>query len=117
MKGKEVLEQIREQNHDGGYAFIGWWRREEDWLDYDLLERFVANASPDEEIDGFSLHTLEEMWERLVQVAGGRVARVGGDGAGGRIVWDRKGEHREYPFTAAAVMEIFDEETEGNVFP
>jgi hypothetical protein len=116
MKGSEVQAQIIEQNQEGRYAFISWWRREEDWLDYDLLDRFVANASPDEEIDGFSLLTLEEMWEQLIKVAGGRVMRVEGY-VGGKIVWEHKGERREYPFSADAIMEIFDEETEGNVFP
>lgn len=116
MKGSEVLVKIREQNQDGRYSFIGWWRREEDWLDYDLLDRFIANASPEEEMEGFSLLTLEEMWEKLLKVAGGRVTRFGGDEAA-PIVWQGKQGRREYPFGAAAVMEIFDEETEGNVFP
>jgi hypothetical protein len=116
MKGSEVLSQIKEKNQDGRYAFISWWRREEDWLDHDLLDSFIENTRPDEEMDGFTLLTLDEMWEKLRHHAAGRVRRLQGEG-GDRIVWEGKGEQCEYPFTAASVMEIFDVETEGNVFP
>lgn len=116
MKGSEVLARIRVQNEDGRYAFISWWRREEDWLDHDLLDTFIESATPDEEIDGFTLLTMEEMWEKVLQRAAGRARRVEGEG-GDRIIWEAKGGRREYLFGAEAVMEIFDAETEGNLFP
>ena len=113
MTGKDILEQIKVQRRDD-HRFIAWWRKEQDWLDYDLLDTYLENLGPDEEIGGFDLLTIEEMWENLKKAAPGRVER---DTRRGEevIVWRRiAGEEQVCPFIAASVMTIFNVETHGD---
>ena len=113
MTGKEIQQRI-EERRTPDHRFISWWRREEDWRDFDLIDRFVDNIDPAEEIGGFDLHTIAEMWEQLDNVAGGRVTR---DTRKGEevIVWQREtGEEQVCPYTAESIMTIFDVETHGD---
>jgi len=113
MTGKEILDRIRERRNDD-HQFISWWRKEEDWLDFDLIDRFIKNLDPAEEIGGFDLRTMDEMWENLEETTGGRVekTRKGGNEV---IVWKRRsGVEQSCPFTAESVMTIFDVETHGD---
>jgi hypothetical protein len=113
MTGKETLTQIKEQR-TSDHQFIKWWRKEQDWLDFDLVDTFIEHLDPAEEIGGFDLLTIEEMWENLEKVVTGRVER---DRKRGEdvIVWRKKsGEEQVCPFTAASVMTIFDVETHGD---
>jgi len=113
MTGKEILEQVRERKTDD-HQFIAWWRKEQDWLDFDLVDTFIENLDPAEEIGGFDLLTVEEMWENLVKVVPGRVER---DTRRGEdvIIWQKEsGEQQVCPFSAASVMTIFDVETHGD---
>ena len=64
MTGKEIVEQIKAQRKEN-HAFIKWWRKEEDWIDYDLIDRFVATARDNEVIDGFELVGIDEIGEGL----------------------------------------------------
>ncbi len=113
MTGKEVLAQIRAERTPD-QQFIKWWRKEEDWLDFDVIDTFVANTSDGEEIGGFELVGYDEMWQQLEEVAPGRVAKTqrGGEPL---VAWKRKsGEERECPFTPQALIDIFDSETKGS---
>jgi hypothetical protein len=113
MTGKDILNQINERKEDD-HKFISWWRKEEDWLDFDLVDRFIKNVDPVEEIGGFDLHTMEEMWQNLEAVAPDRVQR---DTQRGEeiIVWKRtSGEEQTCPFIPSSVMTIFDVETHGD---
>ncbi|HEY6007201.1 MAG TPA: hypothetical protein VIU40_02690 [Geobacteraceae bacterium] len=113
MTGKEVLAQIRE-SRTPDQQFIKWWRKEEDWLDFDVIDTFAANVSESEEIDGFELVGYDEMWQYLEKVAPGRVARTQ-KGGQSLVSWRRKsGEERECPYTPQSLVDIFDAETEGN---
>lgn len=119
MKGSEVVERIRlERSPDK--QFIKWWRREEDWLDYDLIDRFLENASPDEEIGGFELVGMEDVWERITHVTGPRVRREK-HGATDVVVWKRKSEEteaeKEYTciYMPDSLIKILDVETRGNL--
>lgn len=113
MTGEEMLAQIGERKSEL-HQFIAWWRKEQDWLDFDLVDTFVENLDPAEEIGGFDLLTIEEMWENLEKVVPGRIERETRRGEE-VIVWQKKsGEEQVCPFTAQSVMTIFDVETHGD---
>jgi len=120
MRGAEIIERIqRERTPDK--QFIRWWRREEDWLDYDLIDRFLQNADPDEEIGGYSLVTMEEMWDQVLTLTGeDRLRREARDGSE-MLIWRReqssnKGE-KEYTclYSPESLINILDVETRGNL--
>jgi len=114
MIGNEILKQIKERRA-ADHRFIKWWRKEEDWLDFDLLDAFIANIDPTEELGGFDLLTMDEMWENLEKVTSSRVEREKKRGED-VIVWRNKaGEERVCPYNAESMMTIFDVETHGDV--
>lgn len=113
MTGKEVLAQIN-ATRTADRPFVRWWRKEEDWLDFDVIDTFIENTRDDEEIGGFELIGMEEMWEQLQKVAPGRVAKTqkGGEPL---IAWQKKsGGELQCPYTPRSVVAIFDAETKGN---
>ena len=113
MTGKEVMQQIAE-TRSGDHQFIKWWRKEEDWLDFDVIDTFVVNTRDDEEIGGFTLLGAKEMWDYLEKVAPGRVTKtqMGGNDL---IAWRKKsGEELQCAYTPQALIDIFDAETQGN---
>lgn len=112
MTESEILKELGEQRK-ADQVFIKWWRKEEDWLDIDLVDRFVAECGTNREIGGYELLTAEQMWDELKKVCGDRVAKVVKDGQE-LVVWSRKGEERRCPFVPESLMEIFDAETRGN---
>ena len=112
MKESEILRELREQRTPE-QVFIKWWRKEEDWLDIDLVDRFVAESGTNREIGGYELLTDRQMWDELKKVCGDRVAKGEKDGKE-LVFWNRKGEQRSCPFTPETLLEIFDAETRGN---
>lgn len=113
MKGDEIVRQIDARRGDD-HRFVRWWRREEDWLDFELLDTFVQNIREDEEIEGFALLGMDEMWEYVRKVAGSRVERGERDGEA-VVTWRRKsGRVMTCPFTPESLIRIFDVETRGN---
>lgn len=120
MKGSEVVEKVRmERTQDK--QFIKWWRREEDWLDYDLIDRFLQNASPDEEIGGYELVGMDDIWERVVNLTG--TSRLHRESHGGTdvVVWKRKADSKEPEkvytciYAPDSLIKILDVETRGNL--
>ncbi len=113
MKGKAVVEQIAGDKR-GGHQFIKWWRKADDVVDYELIDRFVARVRPDEEVDGFELLDLEGMWEVLLRLDPDKLARVrqGGEEVIQWVWQDPGGAERTsiYPFSPAGLMTLFDEE-------
>ncbi len=112
MRGREIysrLDKIRTDEH----RFVKWWRKENDFLDYDLIDRFVNNASTSEEIDGFELLTMDEMWNEVKRVGGSRVKLLR-DSKGDLVEWLHKGNTERCVYTPETVMQIFDVETKGN---
>ncbi len=113
MTGRAVIEQItgamRERRQ-----FIKWWRRADDAVDFELIDRFIANIRPDEEVDGFELLDMEGMWEVLLSLDPDKLVRVRQDGTE-VIQWmwqDPGGVERTstYPFSPEGIMTLFDEE-------
>ena len=107
---KAIRDQVRPE-----HLFIKWWRKEEDFLDFDLLERFRTNLSDDQTIEGFDLVGMDEMWGYLQKVAGNKVDRVVKNGVD-TLLWsdEEKMVVKEMPFTAESLIEVFDAETDDN---
>ena len=113
MTGKEIVKLIAERKKEGQF-FIKWWRKEEDWLDMDLIGTFLENVKPDEEIGGFDLLTMEQMWEYVLKVAASRVERTKKRGED-VVVWQKQpGEELVCPFTPESLLQIFDVESHGD---
>jgi hypothetical protein len=112
MRGREIVEQLQGRSQDK--CFIKWWRRENDFSDYELIENFLADVRPEQEFADYRLLSLEEMWAELQKVGADRVRREKRT-KGEVIVWEGGGGSRECPFTGDSVLSIFDVETRGNV--
>ena len=97
--------------------FVKWWRKEEDFLDYDLLDRFVENSSGNEEIGGIELLTMDDMWNEVKRIGGERIKLVH-DSSGDRVEWLHKGKsglHSQIcDYTPETLLTIYDVETGGN---
>ena len=118
MNEVEILKQIKEQRHEN-HCFVKWWRIEDDFLDYDLIERFIANASSNAEMAGFELLTMNDMWREVKRIAGERVTfKHDPSGGNGSVEWVYEGKSgvkkQVCVYTPETLMTIFDVETKGN---
>jgi hypothetical protein len=117
MTGKDLFKQLEEQR-EAKHHFIKWWRKENDFVDIELIESFYETAKAGDQFEGFSLLDMEDLWELVKKQCGDRVSRTTSAG-GETVVWervDRKGEKRTISCTFAPefLMQIFDVETQGN---
>ncbi len=112
MTGVEAVNTLNEQRTDK-HQFVRWWRKEEDFLDYDLIDRFVAQSLGTEEIGGLELLTMDDMWTAVKKATGKRLDLVH-EPTGDKIRWSHKGKEEVCDFTPANIMAIFDAETRGN---
>ncbi|MBI2355365.1 MAG: hypothetical protein HYV06_10105 [Deltaproteobacteria bacterium] len=116
MTGREILDMLKERKTDE-HRFVRWYRKENDFLDYDLLDRFENNLSSSEVIGGVDLLTMDEMWNELKRVGGDRVTLVR-DKAGDTVEWvheGKQGVHKEVCiFCPETLLTIYDVETRGN---
>ena len=116
MTGREVLRNVKAMRSDQD-RFVKWWRKEEDFLDYDLLDRFIKNSSSQDEIGGIELLTMDDMWQEVKRIGGERVKLLH-DSKGDRVEWVHKGRsglHSETcDYTPETLMTIYDVETNGN---
>lgn len=114
MRGSEVLMELN-RAHTSGKHFIKWWRKENDFVDFELVKTFREHAESTQEFDGYELLNLEQMWQTLKRMFPQRVS-LERRTRGAFIVWNREdGELRELPYSPESVIEIFDEETGGDV--
>lgn len=118
MRAEEIINDIR-KGQERGQAFIKWWRKENDFSDYELFDSFINHASSFHEIAGYELLDLEQMWSELKRWKPTGLKRVK-TGTGYEIEWQRRAadgslQKEVYPFTPEAVMAIFDHETRGDV--
>lgn len=116
MSGREVIKTITDQR-SVNHCFVKWWRKENDFLDYDLIDRFMQNNSYGNEIGGLELLTMDDMWNEVKRIGGKRVNLLHAD-KGDRIKWvhNVKGSLRtDYgAYSPRALLAIFDVETEDN---
>ncbi|MBT1073341.1 hypothetical protein [Pelotalea chapellei] len=108
----QLIEERRTKNH----CFVKWWRNEEDFLDYELIDHFVENAGQGREIAGFEMLTMDEMWNELKRM-GARV-RLLEHPEGSKIEWLHEGRSgvstKVCDYLPQSLMAIFDVETRGN---
>jgi len=116
MRGHDVIAALNDRRTEK-HCFVRWWRKEEDFLDYDLIDRFVENTKGTEEIGGIDLLTMDDMWNEVRRVGGSRVTLLHGTN-GDRVEWVHKGKsgvHKNVcTYSPETLMQIFDVETKGN---
>ena len=121
MQGYELAKQIeKERSKHPERVFIKWWRREEDWLDFDLISRFLENIDYGAEIGGFELIDQEEMWRTLERRCGGRVTKVQREDGTAVLHYtppegaEMEDRLPEYPYTPESLLKILDVESDYN---
>jgi hypothetical protein len=117
MTGHEIRRELRHARSDER-CFIKWWRRENDFVDYELVDTFLANLEPDHEFAGFELLTLEQMWRELHRREPKRVT-LGRRHGETVIRWQHVAEDgrlREdiFPYEPSSLMTVFEGATHGN---
>lgn len=116
MRGREIIAAVDARRNDE-HCFVKWWRKEEDFLDFDLIDRFVENTKGTEEIGGIDLLTIDDMWDEVKRIGGTRVTLLH-DTKGDSVTWVHKGKSGVHTnvcaFTPETLMEIYDVETKGN---
>jgi len=116
MRGSEIANTLKERR-SLDHRFVKWWRKEEDFLDYDLIDRYLNNLSGNEEVGGIDLLTMDEMWDELKRVGGTRVKLVH-DTAGDKVEWVHEGKtgvkKEVCVYCPETLLTIYDVETRGN---
>lgn len=116
MRGREIIANLGTRRNEE-HRFVKWWRKEQDFVDFDLLDHFIENTGGSDEIGGIDLLTMDEMWDEVRRVTGTRVALLH-DAGGDKVTWAHKGKTGLHvnvcPYTAETLLEIFDVETKGN---
>lgn len=117
MQSYQIVSEL-EQGSKQGKEFIKWWRKENDFVDYELIDRYVKAIDTKHEIENFELLDKNEMWEILKQWNPTGLHHLHSS-KGEKIEWqhkDKDGQMHVYtcPYTARAIMSIFDVETQGD---
>ncbi|MBI1922478.1 MAG: hypothetical protein HYS23_15525 [Geobacter sp.] len=117
MTAQEIINTIKTQRKPE-QVIIKWWRKEEDFIDFDLVDRFVKTAKPDETIDGFDLIGMNDVWAELERFCGDRIAKTqkGGEELVEWLPPDKESvEDRQYmPYEPQTLLDILDVETGGD---
>lgn len=119
MNGSEIAREIAQRQNDS-LCFIRWFRKENDFVDYELTERFLRTASVEKEYAGYELLDMEQMWAHVKNLAPKHLHRESRTRGGEVIVWERpevQGSERTQtcPFIPDSLMTIFNVLTKGNV--
>ena len=121
MQGYELLKAIeKEKQARPNSVFIKWWRKEEDYIDFELLAGFIEKVKNDgTNIEGFELIDQDEMWRTVEARCKGRASKVQREGRW-VVIWTPP-EHAEleerlpeYPYTPESLLKILDIETNYN---
>jgi hypothetical protein len=117
MDEGKIVKAI-EQGRKDGKEIIKWWRKENDFVDYELIENFLQDSEKRQAFENFELLDKDEMWEILKQqIPEGLYHRVATKSD--TIEWQhvgKDGESHTYvcPYNAHSIMAIFDSETKGD---
>ena len=119
MTGKDILKEITQQQVVDQHFIIKWWRKENDFIDYELIDNFLGHLEPEHEFGGFELLDIEMMWQRLADASPTGVCRDH-RASGEFILWRRDAGGGEmvvesYPYTPESLVSVFDMETRGDV--
>lgn len=120
MQGYELVKQIEtEKSAHADRIFIKWWRNEEDFIDFDLVSRFLETLNYSSEISGFELIDQDQMWKAVESRAKGKVSKVQRDGKW-MVLWTPPKDAEtdmtctECPYTPETLLKILDAETGDN---
>jgi hypothetical protein len=120
MQGYELVKEIeKEREAHSDRIFIKWWRKEEDFIDFDLVTRFLETLNPASDISGFELINQDQMWKAVESRSKGRVSKVARDGQWVLLWTPPKGAEvditcTECPYTPETLLKILDAETNDN---
>lgn len=114
MNSSELAKKLESHQETNRY-FIRWWQDDPETADYETVKTFLDNASPEQEVGGYELLNLEEMWDTLnlrhpesvtreTRPTGDRIIWLHDSGAGEMVIED-------CPYTPESVMAIFNIET------
>jgi hypothetical protein len=109
----ELIDRIEAQRGEEQF-FIKSWETGQTFVDYDLIDRFIRKQGHEEEIKGFELLDMEQMWQILIELDPDKLVRVK-KGESEVIEWDWQdsdGSEKKtfYPFTPEGIMTIIDDE-------
>lgn len=119
MQGQGLKRDIsNELSRHPEKIFIKWWRNEQDFINFDLVQKFLDDFELGTQIAGWELIDQEEMWRTIERHAEGKVRRVERDGKW-VVLWtpppDAEMEKLpEYPYTPETLLKILDAETDNN---
>jgi len=120
MQGYELVKEIeKERSAHAERVFIKWWRKEEDYIDFDLVARFLENMNYSSEISGFELIDQDAMWKVVESRSNGKATKVQRDGRW-VVLWSPpKGAETELTCTECdyspeTLLRILDAETNDN---
>jgi hypothetical protein len=113
MTRREIADRIATQRRVE-HCFIKSWGPGHRFVDFDLIDRFLDRAGPDETFEGFELLDIEQMWQVLIDLDPDKLVRVKGE-EGEMIEWvwsesDGKEKKNIYPFSPEGIMTIVDDE-------
>jgi len=116
MRGAEMREAINRRRNDQT-RFIRWWRKENDFVDYELLDPFLGRLDDGLDFSGFELLDTDEMWQTLRRWSPDKVHREQRTKQD-VIVWTHEQDGatitEEVPYSAESIMHIFNQETRGD---
>jgi hypothetical protein len=111
MSHEELRRSIDSQRQPSD-CFIKWWGRDPALFDYELLGRFLEKGEAVGEVAGFSLLSLDAMWQAFVELNPDLLSRElqGGEEL---IMWawqDRGGKEHlaTFPYTPEGLMELME---------
>ncbi|MBJ6725670.1 hypothetical protein [Geomesophilobacter sediminis] len=120
MQGYELIKKIdTDRREHPERMFIKWWRNEEDFIDFDLVTRFMDGYAYGTEISGFELIGMDEMWRAVESRSKGKATRTkSGDDWVVRWTPPEGAEDvdfkTEYPYTPETLLKVLDAETGDN---
>ncbi|GAM08706.1 hypothetical protein OR1_00979 [Geobacter sp. OR-1] len=113
MNHAELKESIT-RNRKPGHCIVKWWGEDEALVDYELLDRFLANIDSLDGLKGVELIDMEGIWKVLKELDPDPLSREqSGEGEIIRWTWkDQSGKEHvtSFPFTPEGVMDLMESE-------
>ena len=117
MNGTELLRQLGQQEMRNRH-FIKLWRKENDFVDIELIETFRDTVKGGDEFADFELLDMEQLWDVVKKICADRISRQIID-KNEMIIWERVDKHgikssNQCSYSPEFLIQIFDIETRGN---
>ena len=114
---KNQLIQAVQQGKEDGKEFIKWWRKENDFADFELIDDYLSATDQRHNIENFQLLDKEEMLDVLKRW--NPKIRRSQSTQSDTLEWpyrDKDGLMQTYscPYNAHSIMSIFNAETRGD---